>query len=350
MNKRIPKNNLYAVILAGGSGTRFWPLSRASNPKQFLKIAGNKSLLYETINRIKGQFYPANILIFTNAAFKNKVKAQIKSFKISDENIFLEPEGKNTAPAICWAASVIERMNPDAIMCVLPSDHFITNKAKFSQTLDRACALAQDNYLVTLGIEPNRPETGYGYLKIKTERGITRVVKFTEKPSLGVAKQFVKAKNYLWNSGMFIWKASVILDQFQEYLPNIYKPFNEVKDIHTFWSKLPSISIDYGILEKAHSVVAVSARDIGWSDLGSWESLIDILAKDKHGNIIDGDALQLGCANVFIKSHKRFVSVIGANNLIVIDTPDALLVCQKDMSQKVRDVVGFLKKAKRKEC
>src|SRR3989338_7053307 len=258
--KRISKDNLYAVILAGGSGTRFWPLSRASSPKQFLHIIGHKSLLYHTALRLKDKFDASHIYIVTNQLFKNKVKQELRSFKIPVSNILLEPSGKNTAPAVCWAASVIHGRNPDAIMCVFPADHYICHKQKFMHILDKAAVLANQNYLVTFGIAPNRPDTGYGYLKIKRAKGVFGVEKFIEKPPLLLAQKFLKTKKYLWNSGMFIWRTDVILGEFKKYLPKIYKPFMKGKGrgpVGRFWRDFPSISIDYGVLEKAKNVVAV---------------------------------------------------------------------------------------------
>ncbi|MCK5642827.1 MAG: mannose-1-phosphate guanylyltransferase, partial [Gammaproteobacteria bacterium] len=199
-------SNLYAVILAGGSGTRFWPVSRKAKPKQFLNITGNGTLLQETLERIKPEIPGAHIFIITNAAYRSTVGRQTASFKIPKANILLEPEGKNTAPAICWAAAKIQEINPDAVMVVLPSDHLILKQKKFLKVVREAVRLAQKNYLVTLGITPTRPDTGYGYLKTEKKKingkQIVKVEKFTEKPSLSKAKQFLKTKKYFWNSGM----------------------------------------------------------------------------------------------------------------------------------------------------
>src|SRR3989338_2922844 len=337
MNK---PQDLYAVILAGGSGTRFWPLSRKSNPKQFLKMMGDDSLLQETLTRISLRVKAAHILIVTNKDHRQKIAQQAKSFWILKKNILLEPEGKNTAPAIAWAAAHIHSENPNAVMMVLPSDHLIVNPKAFVKYLDEAVRLANQNFLVTLGIVPTRPETGYGYLKIKSFRRLSKTIwkveKFTEKPSLETAKKFVQARTYLWNSGMFIWKCSVILDAFRKYLPGIFQAFTnyQVKKVRKFWPKLPSISIDYGILEKADQVVTVPAKDMGWSDLGSLESLAEIRKKDKDGNSSRGSVIQFNCQNSLIFADHRVVAAVGLNDLIVIDTPDALLICRKDQSQQ----------------
>ena len=347
----MPSANLYAVILAGGSGTRFWPLSRKSNPKQFLKMIGEHSLLQETLARISPRVKGANVLIVTNKDHRKKVEQQTAAFKVSRKNILLEPEGKNTAPAIAWAAAHIHAQDPNAVMMVLPSDHLILNPKVFLNYVDEAVKLAEQKYLVTMGIVPTRPETGYGYLNIKSfkrfGKTVWKVKKFTEKPSLNLAKRFVQARTYLWNSGMFLWKTSVILDAFTQYLPEVAKSFRGYRgSVNRFWSQLPSISIDYGILEKSNHVVTVPAKDMGWSDLGSWESLAEIRKKDTHGNAIQGQVIQLQCKNSLIFADQRLVSVIGLDNVIVVDTPDALLICKKDQSQHVRDIVAALKKNK----
>ncbi len=351
----MPNKNFYVVILAGGSGTRFWPQSRQAHPKQFLDITGNGSLLQETIRRFKSKVSGRNILIVTNKAYKKTIAAQVKDFKVPNENILLEPEGKNTAPAICWAASFIQKRNQEAIMGVFPSDHLILNQKKFLQMMDEATTLAEQEYLVTFGIVPNRPETGYGYIKTQKQKvgrkNINKVVQFTEKPSPVKAKEFVK-KGYFWNSGMFVWKTAVLLKAFETYLPVVYKLLGEKSSasyINKVWSKLPNISIDYGILEKAKNAVAIPAKGLEWSDLGSWESLSEVLKKDKEGNILRGNVISHACKNSLVWSQKRIVATVGLEDIVIIDTPDALLVCRKDLSQNVKNIVDTLKKKKCKE-
>ena len=344
--------DFYAVILAGGSGTRFWPMSRKIKPKQFLEITGRGTLLEETLKRISSKILHKNIFIVTNNLYKKAIEQHARQFKIPNDNILFEPEGKNTAPAICWAANHIHRMNMKAVTAVFPSDHLILNEKKFSDVLAKAFRLAQKNYLVTLGIVPTRPETGFGYLKTVSAKGILQVDKFTEKPSLAQAKKFVKSKNNLWNSGMFIWKASVILHEFKSFLPSIYRSLSKAthqKHIQEIWKKLPSVSVDYGILEKSRKVVALPAEDIGWSDLGSWESLTDVLPKDNEGNILRGKGILLNCDHNLIWGGHRLIAGIGLKNFIVIDTPDALLICPKAMSQQVKTIVGILQKQTRRE-
>jgi mannose-1-phosphate guanylyltransferase len=343
------KNNIYAVILAGGSGTRFWPLSRQNKPKQFLNVTGKNTLLQETARRIRPIISGKNIFIVTNQQYKKEVESQLRSFGIPSSNILLEPSGKNTAPAICWAASRIYEKDKQAVLAVLPSDHLILNEKNFIRVLNSAVRLAQRDFLVTLGIGPTRPETGYGYLKIAPKKGITYVSQFTEKPNSEKAKQFIKNKNYLWNSGMFIWKASVILNAFKKDLPDIYSVLStktDQKNINRIWNKIKGISIDYGILEKSKNVVAVPAYDIGWSDLGSWESLLDVLGKDKNGNVSRGNVLHLDCQNSLFFGEEKHVAVVGLKDVIVIDVKDTLLVCSKSQAQRVRDIVEILKSQK----
>lgn len=347
--------HLYVVILAGGAGTRFWPVSRRSNPKQFLNITGRGTLLEETLRRIRPMASGPRVLIVTNQAYRRAIERQAGRFKIPKANILLEPSAKNTAPSVCWAAARIHQEDPDAVMVVLPSDHLILHEQNFLRVLSEAARLARRDYLVTLGIVPTRPETGYGYLCTAKARSggrtVTRVMRFTEKPSPAKAAQFIKRRNYYWNSGMFVWKSSVILQAFQKHLPKAYNIFVGAGHaaVRKAWNRLPSISIDYGILEKAGNVAAVPAPAIGWSDLGSWESLMEVLTADKQGNIFKGDVLPVDCRGTLVWGDKKIIAPVGLENVIIIDTPDALLVCRKDRSQAVKDVVTALHKSKRKE-
>ncbi len=349
--------NIYTIILAGGSGTRFWPLSRKTNPKQFLSIVGRRSLLQETILRIQPIVAKNHIYCVTNQLHRRMVKKQIAGFAIPASHILSEPEGKNTAPAICWAASHIYRRDPEAVMVILPSDHLIQHPKSFLRRIEEAVKLAQENYLVTLGIIPTRPETGYGYLKTKpiTKEGpvFLTVQKFTEKPSVPIAQQFLKQGNYLWNSGMFIWKCSVILQEFRKHLPDVCEAFHQAKGtaaVYRIWSSLPNISVDYAILEKAQRVACVPAGDMGWSDLGSWESLAEVLPKDARQNIFKGDVVDVACENILVFAERqkksRLIAVVGLKDMIVVDTDDALLVCRKNSSQQVKAVVEHLKRKK----
>lgn len=339
----------YAVILAGGSGTRFWPLSRHRKPKQFLNITGEDCLFEKTVKRILPKFPPKNIYVVTNKLYRKDILRYARAFHIPSRNILFEPKGKNTAPAILWAAHLIHCKDPEAVMAVLPSDHLILNNQSFLKIVDEALGLAKQQYLVTLGITPTRPDTGYGYLETKKVRlnnkHILQVKRFTEKPNVEKAKRFIKAKNYFWNSGMFFWKTSTVLDEFRKHLPRNFFLMTQTRspqNIEHIWPKLESISVDYGILERAKRVAAVEAKNIGWSDVGSWEALVGVLPKDDAKNIHRADVLGIESQNNLIFS-KRFVATIGVEDLIIIDTDDALLVCRKNESQKVRHVVEKLK-------
>ena len=341
--------NLYAVILCGGVGTRFWPLSRRANPKQFLSMMGTKSLLQETLIRIQPLVPNSNIIVISNQMYQRKIRQISDEFNIPRANILLEPEGKNTAPAIGWAAAHIRRINAQAVMMVLPSDHTILKPKVFLNILKQAVTLAADRHVVTLGIVPDRPETGYGYLKTKkvSHKGRTlfHVEKFIEKPDQPKAVRFFKSGNYWWNSGMFIWRCDVIGEAFKQHLPEVDRYFTCHKNngqIRKHWSKLPNISIDYGILEKVKGAVALGAQAIGWSDLGSWQALTDILKKDKQQNVLKGNVVQLKCRNTAVFSQKRLVAAIGLEDIIIVDTQDALLVCRKEDSQDVKNIVAGL--------
>ncbi len=347
------KSNHYAVILAGGSGTRFWPMSRASYPKQFLKIVGNTSLLQQTVARIISTIKPRNIYIVTNKKQAKDVATQLKGSGVPKANIMCEPEGKNTAPAVLWACTTIYRKNKNAIFAILPSDHLITKKKDFIKCLKSAYQLADQDYLVTFGIKPTRPDTGFGYLKTRKIKGdVYKVERFTEKPSAKIATRYVQSKNYFWNSGMFVWKCATLMAKYKKHARKIYNLIGENNSdqaIKRNWKKLPNISVDYAILEKDKDVVAVAARDIGWSDLGSWDSLCEALGADKNENIIQGDVLIHNSQNNYVSSSKKLIALSDVDDLIVVDCDDALLICRKDASQNVKVIVEKLKKDKRKE-
>jgi mannose-1-phosphate guanylyltransferase/mannose-6-phosphate isomerase len=342
-------DHIYAVILAGGFGTRFWPASRQDKPKQFLQIVQNRTLLELTVARIKPLVAPKNIFIVTNRRYKKETAAQLSKFKIPSGNIMLEPSGKNTAPAICWAAARIHRRDARAVTLCLPSDHMIVHEARFLRCVRLAITAARRGFLVTFGIVPTRPETGYGYLRTAKMKGLSagvvRVVTFTEKPSRPAAQRFVKSGRYFWNSGMFVWTTETILQEMQKHLPQVARLI--VRDpspasIGRQWPKLPKISIDYGVLERSDRVVAVVSDGLGWSDLGSWESLWETLKKDKNGNVHLGRVKAVGSRGCLVYAHRRQVALIGLNDCIVADTDDCLLVCKRQDSQKVKEIVETL--------
>lgn len=349
------KNNLYAVILAGGVGSRFWPLSRELEPKQFLNVVGKRSLLQETLWRIGAKISRENIYLVTNSLYIYDIQKQTAKFNIPKENILLEPEGKNTAPAIGWVASKILLRDKNAIMLVLPSDHMILKPKAFLSVVDKACVLAKNEFLVTLGIVPTHPDTGYGYIKASKRKvsgsSVFSVEKFIEKPSLKNAKEFLKSRGYFWNSGIFIWKANMILGEIKRYLPQLFEKLERIKKSEKFskvWDSIEPVSIDYGVLEKSKRLITLPAN-MGWTDLGSWDALAQVLKKDKDGNIFKSDSLDIGSRNIFVWGKNRLIATIGLEDIILIDTPDALLACRRELSQKVKDIVEILKRQNREE-
>jgi len=346
----------YAVILAGGVGSRFWPFSRELEPKQFTRIIGQDSLLQDTVRRLNGLVEPARIYIITNKIYFYEVKAQVVGFGIPDKNIILEPQGKNTAPAAGLCAELINRFDKEAVLLVLPSDHYIKNVENFRKTLKKTIACAGKNFLVTIGIKPAAASTGYGYIKVGKDSGKGKeylsVEKFLEKPGLSVAKKYVKDKSYFWNSGMFIWKASVFLEEVKKYLPGLHanlQLIRSVDDIPGIWPRIEPISVDYGIMERSKRIALIAA-DFYWTDLGSWEALSGIFPKDKRGNIVSGDTLNLDSQGVCVFSRgDRLISTVGMKDVVIADTPDALLVCDRGRTQDVKKIVGLIKSANRKE-
>ncbi|HHY41749.1 MAG TPA: mannose-1-phosphate guanylyltransferase [Thermoanaerobacterales bacterium] len=355
----------YGVIMAGGGGTRFWPLSRAAAPKQFLNITGEDSMINDTIKRIKDVIPPERILIVTNKTQAKKLKEVITE-DIPETNILIEPIGRNTAACIGYAAMVIKKRWGDSVMCVFPSDHYIKDVSEFQKVLRAACSIAENTEkLVTMGITPTYPSTGYGYIKYDRDRSLPagnkeayEAVEFVEKPNVPKAKAYVDSGNYLWNSGMFVWKTSVILNNFKRFLPRLYRnieklePFidtpQEKQAVEEVYPTLQSISIDYGIMERSDEVVVIPG-DFGWNDVGCWDSLGSVFPPDENGNITKGDFVDIETRNSIIYSNSRFVAAVGLENMIVVETSDALLVCSKEKAQDVKKVVEYLNKAGREE-
>lgn len=359
-----PSNkNVHAVIMAGGVGARFWPLSRESSPKQMLKIVGQDTMLRQTIKRLHGFVPQENISIVTSEKQAFDLNLHIEELKKAKGhlNIIAEPFGKNTAPAIGLAAIYLKKAEPGAIMIVLPADHSIRNGKEFIQALKKAIACAHDGFLVAIGIKPSRPETGYGYIKAEGVGAWARARKakrFIEKPDAKTAQKYLKDGNYLWNSGIFAWKVSAILEEIKKYMPNLYSGLlkieksigakNEKKIINQVYSEIEGQSIDYGVLEKSRNVAVVPA-DMGWSDVGSWAALDEVIPVDANGSIIKGNVVDIESKDSIVFGGERLVATIGLKDMIVVDTADATLVCPKDKAQDVKKIVDELKKHGREE-
>ncbi|MCP9473243.1 MAG: mannose-1-phosphate guanylyltransferase/mannose-6-phosphate isomerase [Nitrospira sp.] len=356
------KSRLYPVIMAGGSGTRFWPLSRHLFPKQLLRIGGEDTLIRQTMRRVLGCAPAHNVLISTNGSQAELIRVQLADWKDDiKDNYVLEPEGRNTAPAIALAAIEIQARNPDGLMLVVPADHVVTGQREFESAVMLAAGLAEENYLVTFGIKPIRPETGYGYIKPddKTVLGRSgklrgyRVRQFVEKPDAAKAARYLKAGSYYWNSGMFVWKVSTILDEIRRHQPALAEVMDRIRQLKASgapassvdeaYRGAASVSIDNGVMERSSraAMVPVSFR---WSDVGSWGSLDEVAAKNKAGNILNGRVVDLDSADSIVYADRRVVATIGLKDMVVVDTPDATLVCPKARAQDVKKVVEILKR------
>ncbi len=365
------KGKLYGVILAGGVGSRFWPLSRATAPKQLLEVAGPDSLLKSTIKRLSPLIPTTRIAIVTsqaqavitrthlyygnnNSKPPKKTSSGSKQTGAKEIELIIEPSGRNTAPAIGLAALELVKRDPDAVMAVLPADHLIKNGPVFRKTLKAAATAARDNTLITFGVVPTSPEIGYGYIKSSPSSSrkkvdgikIKKVDRFIEKPDLRRARKYLKDGGYYWNSGIFVWKASAILAELKEHLPKTYDTLVAIDNgsiSAAAYDKIEAVSIDYGVMERSSNVAVIEAT-FPWSDMGSWSSLEDVYKADKDGNIIQGRVVDIGSTGSYIIGSGRVVATIGLKDMIIVDTPDATLVCPKNKAQQVKDVVNILKK------
>lgn len=348
----------YAVVMAGGTGTRFWPKSTSKHPKQFLKLFGNETMIQQTVRRLEPEIKKENVVVVTNQDYISFVKQQLPS--IPGGQIIGEPVARNTAPCVAAAAAILYKLDPESVMVVLPADHRIEDQSKFLSVLNGAVDLAKNgDRLVTIGIQPDRPETGYGYIRFdgdsKSEAGnytAYHVQNFTEKPDLEKAKSFLDSGDYVWNSGMFVWKTSTILAAFKKHLPDVSKLTQklinsgaEEEDIKQFYQACPSISIDYGIMEKAENVSVIPA-EFGWNDVGSWKSVHQLSEKDENRNSFfpeESVALNATSNLVHSESGKQIV-LIGVDNTAVVETDEAIMILNMDQDQEVKTVVEQFKK------
>lgn len=343
---------MYGIILAGGSGSRLWPLSRELYPKQLLNLTSSESLLQATFERLKS-FMPAkNIVSITNTKHASNVKLQLQSM-CESVSVLSEPLSKNTAPAIALATKFImeKAAESDPIILVLPSDHLIKNVKKFEETVKKAEKIARDGYIVTFGIKPDYPETGYGYINVSSKMLYDgyKVKEFVEKPDAKTAQKYLDAKTYFWNGGIFMFKASTLLSELKSFAPEIAEiadecDFSKSDNIeYNLFEKMPSISIDYAVMEKSDKIALVKLES-DWNDLGSWQSIYEVSKKDANGNVVVGHVLDENSKNSFVYSSSKLVATIGLEDMVVVETEDAILACKKDKTQDVKKIFDTLKK------
>lgn len=350
-----------ALIMAGGRGERFWPKSRKNMPKQFLSLTDDgKTMIQLTVERISPLVKLEDVYIATNRDYKKLILEQLPG--LPEENVLCEPIGRNTAPCIGLGAVHIAKKYEDAMMFVLPSDHLIKFNKMFLRTLQDACDVAdKDSNLVTIGITPDYPETGYGYIKFdshETEGRAYKVDRFVEKPSLEVAKEYLATEEYLWNSGMFIWKVSSILKNMQKFMPETYEGLlriqaaigtdNEEHVLEKEFTALQSQSIDYGIMEKADDIYILPGT-FGWDDVGSWLAVERIKKTNEFGNVVDGNIITVNTHNCVIQGSQKLIATVGMEDMIVVDTEDATLICSKDHAGDIKKVLENLKICNREE-
>lgn len=349
---------MYIVILAGGSGTRFWPLSRTARPKQLISITGDRTMLQRTVERVL-PLRPKRIIIVTNALQATETANQIVGYHGIAIDVIAEPAGRNTAPAIGLAATIIAAHDPNGVMVVLPADHYIRDEEAMRGTILASAHAARNGYLVTLGIVPTRPETGYGYIEADMElrgEGPFPVRRFVEKPPLEEALRYLEDGNYFWNSGMFLWQADTILAEIGCHLPNLACSLGEIAftgdvwgvsdlniQIETAYKSMESISIDYGVMERSDKVQVVPV-EMGWSDVGSWSALPEVVKPDGAGMICINSAehVSIDSSDCLIYTDNKVVATVGVHDLIVVSTPDAVLICDRERAQDVKKVVEEL--------
>jgi mannose-1-phosphate guanylyltransferase len=353
---------VFAVIMAGGTGTRFWPRSREKTPKQLLEILGKGTMIQNTLKRLGHLVDIKDVFIVTNKIQRSLLAKQLPN--VPEENILVEPVGRNTAPCIGLAALHAKRLDPTAVVIVLPADHVIQDTDEFTRVLSLAVETARESCsLLTIGIQPTRPETGYGYIQVYNEdgdhnpyfsKGVYRVKTFAEKPNLQTAERFLASGDFLWNSGMFVWRVDVILNEIERCLPDLYAELRKIEDtiggpnyqatLELVYGLIRGISVDYGVMEKAKEVYVIPA-EFGWSDIGSWDEVFRVSGKDDNGNSITGKVIQKDTRNSYIYSAPgKVVATIGVDDLIVVNTDDAVLICKKGSSQDVKEISDYLRR------
>jgi mannose-1-phosphate guanylyltransferase len=352
-------SHLYGLILAGGRGTRFWPRSRRAHAKQVLRFFGERTLLQQTVDRLRPVLPPERIWVLTNEHLRREIIRQLP--QVPARQILAEPAQRNTAPAIGLAAHILQSIDPQAVMGVFPADHVIGHPRDYIRLLRPAFRAAREGQIVVLGIQPRWAETGYGYIEfpkgtVPGRDGAVAIRRFREKPEARTAGRFLRAGNFYWNAGMFFWKASVVLDALRLHLPKTASllaslpPFaakNFGVRLRRTFPLCENISIDFAVLEKAHSVAGIPAGDIGWNDVGSWNAVYELERHDAHGNALRADALVESATGNYVDAEKKLVALLGVKDLIVVDTADALLIAHRSRAQEVSSLVKRLEQAGR---
>ncbi|MFL6465628.1 MAG: mannose-1-phosphate guanylyltransferase [Bryobacteraceae bacterium] len=353
-------NDRYALIMAGGRGTRFWPRSRKRNAKQVLRFFGDRSLIQQAVDRLEGVVPPENIWILTNDFLQEKIRKQLP--RIPKKQILAEPSQQNTAPCIALAAHILADLSPEAVMGVFPADHLILKEGRFRKFVKAAFKAAEKNDVVVLGIQPRWAETGYGYIEFPQNIApgsfeMATVSSFREKPDEKTANQFVKAGHFFWNAGMFFWKASTVLELMRQHQPKTatllaslpsFKSKKFTAKLQEVYPLCDNISVDYAVIEKAKNVAGIALDDIGWNDVGSWEAVYELTEKDGNGNASQGEMIVENSRGNYVSAEKT-VALVGVENLVVVDTPDALLIANRTRSQDVSKIVKILDAQKREE-
>lgn len=355
------KENYYGLILAGGRGTRFWPRSRRSRSKQVLSFLGERTLIQQTVDRLSAVLPPSRIWVLTNDHLREEIIRQLP--EVPKKQILAEPAQRNTSPCIGLAAHILYSLDPKAVMGVFPADHVITKPKKYAKLLQPAFKAAESGKIAVFGIQPRWAETGYGYIEF--ERGVKAgsgtvngVTSFREKPDAGTAKKFVRAGRFFWNAGMFFWKAETILEALRQYQPKTWTllaglpPFGK-KDfaarVAESFPRCESISIDYAVLEKAKNVVGIAVDDIGWNDVGSWNAVYELLDRDNQGNASVSELVARDSTGNYVDARGKLVALVGVKDLVVVDTPDALLIVDRNRAQEVGSIVKTLEERKRED-
>lgn len=347
-------DHTWAVVMAGGVGSRFWPASRKRTPKQLLDLVGSgRTMIADTVERLKPDVPPERVLVVTGRVTVDAVAEALP--ELPPENILAEPEGRNTAPCIGWAALHVRRRDPDGVLAVMPSDHLVAERRAFLDAVRTAVGAAREGSLVTFGIAPDRPETGFGYIEMGEElrAGVRRVRRFVEKPDLETAERYLEAGNFTWNSGMFFFAAGRVLAEIERQMPDLHRGLAEIDEalgrgeeketLERIFPSLPSQSIDYGVMEGAEEIACVPA-DFGWSDLGSWEAAYELSERDGDDNAVGSDAVVVDSRGCLARAPAgKLVALVGVENVVAVDTGDALLICRRERAQKVKQVVNALK-------